>query len=341
MIGFGTILAAVLPVFAIMAAGLVIRRVNWLTEEADQSMFRVVVNLLMPCLILDTAANNPAFNNTQNLLLAPLIGFATVALNVGIVWFTCARLNFSGPPARRTFALATGLQNYGYIPLPLIVLLFDQSAAGVLFLYNVGVEACLWSVLLLMLTGGHAGGGWKQIFNAPLFSIVLALVLNFTGAMAHLPAALVTTLHWLGQCAFPIALILVGATIADDIKGSAFEAGSISIIAIFIYILFRFRKWQYSTGAIIALLHDTLFTFSAFAIADLFGFSFEIDQVFVAALLTIIGYSINDTVIIFDRIREYLKLGNMKDQVTVFNHAINNTLSRTLITSGKIGRAHV
>jgi len=126
----------------------------------------------------------------------------------------------------------------------------------------------------------------------------------------------------------------VGATIADDIKGSAFQAGTISIIAIFIYILFRFRKWQYSTGAIIALLHDTLFTFSVFAIADLLGFSFEIDQVFVAALLTIIGYSINDTVIIFDRIREYLKLGNLKDQITVFNHAINNTMNRTLITSG-------
>ena len=126
----------------------------------------------------------------------------------------------------------------------------------------------------------------------------------------------------------------VGATIADDIKDSALEAGLFSIVAIFIYILFRFRKWQYSTGAIIALVHDSLFTFSAFAIADVLGFSFEIDQVFVAALLTIIGYSINDTVIIFDRIREYLNLGNLKDEVTIFNQAINNTLSRTLITSG-------
>jgi predicted permease len=217
MTGFGTILAAVVPVFTIMAAGLVIRRLNWLTEEADQSMFRVVVNLLMPCLILDTAANNPAFNHAQNLLLAPLTGFVTVGLTVAVAWFAGAGLKFSGLPARRTFALAAGLQNYGYIPLPLIVLLFDQRTAGVLFLYNVGVEACLWSLLLLLLTGGHAGGGWKQIFNAPLFSILLALGLNFTGAMSHLPAALVTTLHLLGQCAFPLALVLVGATIADHL----------------------------------------------------------------------------------------------------------------------------
>ncbi|MEY4386910.1 MAG: hypothetical protein RLY20_2193 [Verrucomicrobiota bacterium] len=217
MTGFSTILAAVIPVFAIMAAGLVIRRLNWLTEEADQSMFRVVVNLLMPCLILDTAANNPAFNNAQNLLLAPTLGFITVGVSVAVVWFVCGGMKFSGPPARRTFSLATGLQNYGYIPLPLIMLLYDKDTAGVLFLYNVGVEACLWSLLLLLLTGGHAGGGWKHIFNAPLFSILLALGLNFTGAMTHLPAPLVTTLHWLGQCAFPIALVLVGATIADHL----------------------------------------------------------------------------------------------------------------------------
>jgi len=101
----------------------------------------------------------------------------------------------------------------------------------------------------------------------------------------------------------------VGATIADDIKGSALEAGLFSIIAIFLYILVRFRKWQYSAGAIIALIHDTL-------------------------ILTVIGYSINDTVIIFDRIREFIAFGSSHDRNRIFNDAINSTLSRTLITSG-------
>ena len=183
MTSFGTVLNAVIPVLAIMAAGLLIRRVEWLSEDADRSMFRVVVNLLMPCLILDTAAGNPAFNNTQNLLLAPLVGFLTTALSVAAVWFGCGWMKFSGSLARRTFALTTGLQNYAYIPLPLILLLFDNRTAGVLFLFNVGVETCLWSVLLLMLTGGHAGTGWKHIFNAPLFSILFALALNLSGAM--------------------------------------------------------------------------------------------------------------------------------------------------------------
>lgn len=126
----------------------------------------------------------------------------------------------------------------------------------------------------------------------------------------------------------------VGATIADDIKASALWASLASIIGIFVYILLRFKKWQYSAGAIVALIHDTLFVFSAFAIARVLGISFEVDQVFVAAILTIIGYSINDTVIIFDRIREYVNYGSLKGLENIFNAAINHTLSRTVITSG-------
>lgn len=128
----------------------------------------------------------------------------------------------------------------------------------------------------------------------------------------------------------------VGATIADDIKGSAFTAGILSFLSIFIYILFRFRSWQFSTGAIVALIHDTLFTIAMFAIVRVFGFSLEIDQVFVAALLTIIGYSINDTVIIFDRIREYIVLGTSHDRRRIINSAITSTLSRTIVTSSTV-----
>ncbi|NBW38962.1 MAG: protein translocase subunit SecF, partial [Cytophagia bacterium] len=126
----------------------------------------------------------------------------------------------------------------------------------------------------------------------------------------------------------------VGATVADDIKNSAWKASLFSFIGIFIYILIRFRKWQYSAGAIIATAHDALFVFAAFAIARVFGISFEIDQVFVAAILTIIGYSINDTVIIFDRIREYIGLGTTHDKAKIVNDALNDTLSRTIITAG-------
>ncbi|HTF18940.1 MAG TPA: protein translocase subunit SecDF [Chryseolinea sp.] len=126
----------------------------------------------------------------------------------------------------------------------------------------------------------------------------------------------------------------VGATVADDIKKSAWKASLFSLIGIFIYILLRFNKWQYSWGAILATVHDSLFVFAAFSIANVFGISFEIDQIFVASILTVIGYSINDTVIIFDRIRENMSLGYSTDKKRIVNDALNDTLSRTIITSG-------
>ncbi|MEM6734913.1 MAG: protein translocase subunit SecDF [Bacteroidota bacterium] len=125
----------------------------------------------------------------------------------------------------------------------------------------------------------------------------------------------------------------VGATIADDIKNSSYKSAVIALICIFIYIVSRFRKWQFGLGAIVALFHDTLFVLSAFAIANLAGISFEVDQVFVAAILTIIGYSINDTVVVFDRIRENMGIKSGSELVGVFNESLNNTVSRTFITS--------
>lgn len=126
----------------------------------------------------------------------------------------------------------------------------------------------------------------------------------------------------------------VGATVADDISKSALMAGILSLIAIFLYILFRFNKWQYSLGAIIALIHDALATISLFTLLrGLVPWSLEVNQEFVAAILTIIGYSINDTVIIFDRIREYLKSGLNVSKKELINLALNKTFSRTIFTS--------
>ncbi|MBX2967403.1 MAG: protein translocase subunit SecDF [Cyclobacteriaceae bacterium] len=126
----------------------------------------------------------------------------------------------------------------------------------------------------------------------------------------------------------------VGASVADDIKNSAWKASLFSMIGIFLYILLRFRKWQYSAGAIVSIVHDTLFVFAAYGIAGFLGMSFEIDQIFVAAILTVIGYTVNDTVIIFDRIREYIGFGASHDKRKIVNDAINDTLGRTVITSG-------
>lgn len=126
----------------------------------------------------------------------------------------------------------------------------------------------------------------------------------------------------------------VGPTVADDIKKSSVYAGLFALIAIFLYILFRFSKWQYSAGAVIALFHDALITLGMFSLLKgLVPFSLEIDQAFIAAILTVIGYSINDTVIVFDRIRENLGLNPNRSESDIINESINRTFSRTTFTS--------
>ncbi|WP_116109159.1 protein translocase subunit SecDF [Lewinella sp. IMCC34191] len=126
----------------------------------------------------------------------------------------------------------------------------------------------------------------------------------------------------------------VGPTIADDIKRSALWAGVIALLGIFLYLLLRFNGKRFSTGAVVALFHDTIITLGVFAACwGWIGFNMEVDQAFIAAILTVIGYSINDTVVVFDRIREYLNNHVSQDKKTMINAAVNSTISRTVMTS--------
>jgi SecD/SecF fusion protein len=124
----------------------------------------------------------------------------------------------------------------------------------------------------------------------------------------------------------------VGATIADDIKRTSFLSLALTLAGIFVYVLFRFDKWQYSMAAVISLFHDALLVIASYPIARAFGANYEMDQIFVAAVLSIIGFSMNDTVVIYDRIREYLRNNPTLTFAQVVNPALNSTFSRTMIT---------
>ena len=127
----------------------------------------------------------------------------------------------------------------------------------------------------------------------------------------------------------------VGPTVADDIKNTAFVAVIFSLLTIFLYLLFRFNKWQYSLGAVAATIHDTIIVLGAYSILDgILPFSLEVDQAFIAAILTVIGYSLNDTVVVFDRIREFFNLESKEgSKQVIIDNALNSTLSRTFNTS--------
>jgi SecD/SecF fusion protein len=153
----------------------------------------------------------------------------------------------------------------------------------------------------------------------------------FNGLKSYLPAGLTynefdTRYKQSSQTVLP--------TISDDLKTGAKTATIVSLLAICLYIFIRFRDWRYSLGTIVALLHDVFLTLAVFSfLRGVVPFPLEIDQHFIAAILTVIGFSMNDTVIVFDRIREDSRLMKNTDKGTIINKAINETLSRTIMTS--------
>jgi predicted permease len=222
---YPTLLAAVAPVFIVILAGFAIRRAGWLTEEADASLMRLVVNLLVPCLILDNILGNPAIEQLGNVILAPIVGAATALLGFAASYAAAPLFGVREPRARRTFAFTVGLYNYGYIALPLIQKLFPPQTVGILLVHNVGVETALWTAGLALISGGTAGGTdtgdssrWRRILNVPTVAILSALALHFLGARWWMPGVVLSAVHGLGAAAIPMGLILTGATFCDQLR---------------------------------------------------------------------------------------------------------------------------
>ena len=219
------VLSAVLPVLLIAVSGVAMRKLNWLSEEADHSLLRVTINLLVPAFIFDKVLNNPALHRTENLFFPPLVGFSTVALGIGVGWLAMRLAGLKPDSSGRTFAFSTGLYNYGYVPLPLAMHLFDRETVGVLIVHNLGTEMAFWLLGTAVFAPAAKEPFWKQIFNPPLVAIVLTLSLNLTGGAAHVPEFVKYTAHMLGACAIPMGLVLVGAMIADHLNEFHSEQG--------------------------------------------------------------------------------------------------------------------
>jgi SecD/SecF fusion protein len=185
------------------------------------------------------------------------------------------------------------------------------------------------------------GASEVKTFGANKMSITTTYLIddNSTAADAKVESTLISALSKKPSTAITDANIgrrqKVKATIAEGLKQSAFWTVLIAIVVISGYILVRFRKWQFSLGAMIATVHDAMMVLSFFTLFKNVIPFLDIDQSFIAAILTVIGYSINDTVVVFDRIREFLNLhhASTDDPKEVINHAINKTLSRTIITA--------
>jgi malate permease and related proteins len=215
MLSYSAILAATIPVYLTIAIGAALRRFKALPTEVDKGMMRLVVTVLTPSLILDRLVGNPAVMHPLPVLIAATLGFLLVAIGVSLCYLAAPLAGLRVGGGRRTFAMACGLQNYGFVAIPIVVALFeDPGTLGVLFTFTLGVELGCWICGVGTLTG-FAKAPWKLALNPPVIAILTGLALNFSGLHAFVPSFLANTLAMIGACAVPIAVLLIGAAIAD------------------------------------------------------------------------------------------------------------------------------
>lgn len=215
MMSYWQLLLLVLPVFAVIAIGVVVRRVHWVEGEAETSLIRLVVNLLYPCLIFESVAGNAALRSPGNLLLPPLVGFVMTFIGIRAGLIVAQAIGLHVGTGLRTFALAVGVTNYGYLPLPIMAAMWGEESRGVLLVHNVGVEAAIWTVGLLVLSGESLREGWRKLVSPVMITLVLAVICNLSGVTPLLPKMVTDTIHALAVCGIPLGLIMTGVNLAN------------------------------------------------------------------------------------------------------------------------------
>lgn len=220
MFSYAELFTAIAPVFLMIGTGCALKSFGVLTTAADGSLSRSVILVFYPSLILSVVLDNPAAARLVDFLPPPTIGFIVCAIGVAIAWVGASIVGVRDGTDRRTFAFGTGIFNYGYIPIPISIMLFDRETTAVLLIFNIGVEVAIWTVGLLTLTGQWTRDAWRRLANPPVFALLLAIPLNVSGLSQSIPAPVTVSLDYLGACAIPLGLIVIGSFLADFIKES-------------------------------------------------------------------------------------------------------------------------
>jgi hypothetical protein len=212
---------AVLSVFLIIATGGGLRYFGWLTREADESILRLVVHVLFPCFLFDTIVNSNTFADIRNLYYPPVVGILVVTSGMGIA-FLVSRLpsrwtGLKTATMAGTFSACVGIFNYGFIPIPLVESLFDKSTLGVLCVQNLGVEISIWTLGLLLIGGKIGRDWWRQMIKGPTIAILIAIPFNLLNLGPMIPPFFAAAIELVGKAAIPVSMLLIGATIAEQI----------------------------------------------------------------------------------------------------------------------------
>jgi len=197
-----------------MAGGAALRKFGVIKREHDTGIMQLIVSVLLPCFILDRTLGSEVLRNWQVLATGTGLGFSLIVIGIGISYLAGKVIGITPDKGIRTFALASGCQNYGFTAIPVVEILWGSSSVALLFVHNIGVEVAIWTVGPMLMSGA-TGVSWRRLANGPIIAVIIGLTL-VTLRVDHLVTGPPrVAISMLGIGAFPLAIMMTGATIMD------------------------------------------------------------------------------------------------------------------------------
>jgi predicted permease len=226
----GEILQQLMPVYLLILVGAALRYFKVTKRENDDGILHLVFNVMYPCFILDNILGSSSVRDPSSVLWGIGLGFLFPVIGILVAWVVGGWLGYAKGDGRRTFALTTGFQNFGYTAIPVVQQLWGAGAMAMLFVHNLGVELAMWSVGV-MLISGEKEIPWRRLLNGPVVAVVIGLILvamDWDGMLetegdAAVPGVIRAAFRWLGAGAFPVALFITGGIMIDMIGKDRFS----------------------------------------------------------------------------------------------------------------------
>ena len=224
--GLPQILVAVIPIYLLMVVGGGLRRADVLGEQMDAGLTKLVIHVLYPALILDKILRAELLRDVKVVGWAVGVGFVIVVIGLGVALVVGRAIGLRKGTGWRSFTLTAGIQNYGYVAIPLLMVFFPENETavlGLLFTHSLGVELGVWTLGMLILRG-QPFRSLGEVLSGPIVAVVVGLLLvvaRIDLLVAHSPVAafffemFLNLLHWVGLAAFPVGLLLIGTVISD------------------------------------------------------------------------------------------------------------------------------
>lgn len=190
------------------------RKIGILKREHDLGVMHVIFSVMLPCFILDRTLGEPVLRDPSSLVTGAGLGFFLIIAGISIGYAVGKMIGLAPGQGRRTFALASGCQNYGFTAVPVVEILWGGSAVALLFVHNLGVEVAIWSVGVTLVSGG-TGIPWRRLVNGPIIAVAIGLTLVALRIDDKITGPVREAISMIGVGAFPLAILMTGATILD------------------------------------------------------------------------------------------------------------------------------